>query len=235
MAQLFRTPAYLTMKVSCYHYDYDLRREEGDKIAHTRVETHRASEPFSYISWRDISGNYVLDTSRAMMNQNQAFVKLNLTMDLQFAQDGTLYDYENQKQILISRNRYDSYQDYTESIVMDGFNEHTLVRVSDFDPPLFGWRWYTFFTLLTFAELYKMYMNLYCVSQSFRIVKVVSSRKDLQAGESIPQEYKDFVPRIEFMGDVRTFQDSAGKMNNRKTEENKDTTITDPLLIDINK
>ena len=210
MQSMFYTPVHKVMSVQCYHYEtrhHTERDSNGNNHTRTetvRVNTHSASERFYYISWRDISGRFVLDTSGAMVNQKLAFVKLHLALDMIFAQDGTQQDYERQRELFKARNRWDTHQDYSESLAMDGYNEFNLVRVSDYKPACFNMGWYFIFTLLLAVEFYKMYVDKFCIVQNFMVAKVVSSRRDLNSSQVIT-EYIPLMPCIVYMGEVRQF------------------------------
>ncbi len=210
MQTMFYTPAHLVMHVQCYHNEtrhHTERDSQGNTHTRTetvRVNTHSATERFYYVSWRDISGQFLLDTTGAQASQKLAFVKLHLSLHLEFSNDGTREDYERQREWFKSRNRMDVYQDYSECTEMDGFNEFNLVRVSDYQPTCFGVVWYILFTFLTLVEFYKMYVDRFCVLQRFNVNKVVSSRRDLNSGQYIV-EYLPMMPCIVYLGQIRKY------------------------------
>jgi hypothetical protein len=210
MQQMFYTPAHINMHVQCYHFtnqaNIHMDAQGNTKVSNQqdRVNTHSADEKFYYVSWRDISGKFVLDTSGAMSNQEKAFVKLHLKIDLQFATDGTAQDFERQKESFKWRNNRDQHQDYSEQRTIDGFKEFNLVRVSDFNPKYFGLGWYILFMFLTVVEFYKRYVDKYCIAQDFTVTKVLSSKGDLSRPEIIVQ-YQQQIPCIIYMGNVRTY------------------------------
>jgi len=74
------------------------------EICITFLKLYTASEVFRYISWRDISGRFILDTKEAMMDQKKAFVKLDLSLGMEYASDGTADDYAEQKKRFIEKN-----------------------------------------------------------------------------------------------------------------------------------
>ncbi len=210
MQTMFYTPAHLAMHVQCYHNEtrYIVEKNAEGKTSTrtdtTRVDTHSSTENFYYISWRDVSGQFLLDTSGAQLNEKLAFVKLNLTVHMEFAGDGTKDDYEKQREWFKSRNRLDVYQDYNERTELAGFKDYTLVRVTDYNPSFFGMGWYALFTVLTLVEFYKLYVNMFCISQRFAVTKVVSSRRDINAPEYIAQ-YVPMVPCIVYLGQTRIY------------------------------
>lgn len=58
---------------------------------------------------------------------------------------------------------------------LSGFNKYTLVRITDYNPKMFGGGWYALFTFLTVVEFYKKYVDRYCQVQKFGVRKLVST------------------------------------------------------------
>jgi len=213
MQQLFYTPVHKVMHVQCYHYEtrhHTERDAQGNTHTRTetvRVDTHSASERFYYVSWRDISGQFILDTSGAMVNQKRAFVKLHCFLDMIFSNDGTAQDFERQRESFKARNRWDTHQDYSEHLEMDGYNEFNLVKVGEFTPSMFGLGWYILFTFLLVVQFYKMYIDKFCIVQEFTLKKVVSSRRDLNS-TAVVVEYTPLIPCIVYLGQTRTYNEA---------------------------
>jgi len=213
MEKMFYTPMHKVMHIQCYHYQtHSVTTQDSDgntttSTTTTRVNTHSASERYYYISWRDISGKFNLDVSGGLGQREKPFVKLHLSLAMKLAEDGTEADFHNQKRSFIDRNNRDDHYDYYEKLELRDYNpknDHTLVRVTDFNPPCFSYWWFILFTLLTVAEFYKIYMDKYCTVQKFTIVKVVSSRQDLNAPQYV-QEYVTSTPSIIYMGNVKQY------------------------------
>lgn len=206
MGKLFYTPINRLMQISCYH-------ERGRDVQETsprsgRVRSRRVTERvrtssneamFRYVSWRDISGQFVVNTGEAATNEERAFVRLRLKNKMEFANDGTAADFDQQKANFITANKRDVMFDYEDKLVLKGFEEYKLVRVSDAHPSVFGCGWFFLFTLLTFAEFYKMYMEKFCSDQEFTIIKLVSTRQDLSAPQMI-RNYEAMGPSVIYKG-----------------------------------
>lgn len=198
MQKMFYTPVDILMSVECYHFRteyYTEKDKDGktvEKTREVRVTTHCASEHVFYRSWRDISGSFILDTSEAMQKEEKTYMKLHLSLDVQYASDGTEQDYINQRESFKARNRRDTYQDYSECKNMNDYNEFMLVQVTDYLPSYFGVWWFVLSIFLSFAELYKLYINKFCGEQEFSLVKLISSRSDLNS----PQTFAPYAQRI---------------------------------------
>lgn len=210
MEQMFYTPVHKVMHIQCYHYELrtvttrDANGKTKTQLNRVRVNTRFATERYYYISWRDISGKFDLDVSGGMAQHERPFVKLHLLLAMSLAEDGTASDFHYQKRSFIARNNWDTHYDFTERLELNGYNEHTLVKVTDFNPPCFNSFWFFLFTLLTVVEFYKIHMDKYCIVQDFNIVKVVSSRQDLNAPQYI-QQYLTLTPCIVYMGNIQQY------------------------------
>jgi hypothetical protein len=198
------------MHVQCYHFETrtiterDAQGNTRFRTEQVRVNTHSASEKFYYQTWRDISGRFVLDTSGAQANEQKAFVKLHLKIDLQFANDGTALDYERQRESFKWRNNRDTHQEYKEERSIEGFKEFNLVKVGDLKPKCFGLAFYILFMFLTVVEFYKVYVDKFCIDQEFTITKVVSSKGDLNRPELFAT-YQTLLPCIVYLGAIKTY------------------------------
>ena len=87
---------------------------------------------------------------------------------------------------------------------MDGYNTYNLVRVSDAEPKYLGFVWFLIATLLTCAEFYKLYLDSFCISQKFKVIKVVSSKQDINNPQYI-QNYLPMAPSIVYMKNVTQY------------------------------
>ena len=94
---------------------------------------------------------------------------------MDFANDGTRGDYEYQMRRFRWMHDRDVHQDYSEVTSLSGFNKYTLVRITDYNPKMFGSGWYALFTFLTVVEFYKQYIDRYCEVQNFKVTKLVST------------------------------------------------------------
>eukprot|EP00826_Nyctotherus_ovalis_P039424 TRINITY_DN3792_c0_g1_i3.p1 TRINITY_DN3792_c0_g1~~TRINITY_DN3792_c0_g1_i3.p1 ORF type:complete len:155 (-),score=18.61 TRINITY_DN3792_c0_g1_i3:251-715(-) len=126
------------------------------------------------------------------------------------ANDGTKTDFDIQKNNFIASNNRDMFYGFSEELELKGYNEYTLIKVAEYDPLCFSSFWFTFYTFLTLAEVYKLYLSTilyldkYVIVRDFKIVKLVSSREDLNSEHSI-QSYTGLTPCIVHRGSVRQY------------------------------
>jgi hypothetical protein len=212
--KMFKSSPLVTMNVVCYHYrqvhhSHGTGRNRTSSSSTEKVVTHRSSQEFKYSSWRDISGEFKLDTSGAMKDENIAYVLLDLSLDVQFASDGTADDYSRARLDFINRNRYDRYQDYSQINTIPNFHEHFLIQVTDQVPCLFGQGYFIIFGLLTFNAFYSTYVDCFCQRQKFMIKKVVSTRQNLNAPE-LQNQYAYYDPRMQMANQMVVFAPDQG-------------------------
>jgi len=203
MKTIFSNPPKITWNIECYHYEYRTHHHrKSDGTIETRHETHkivthRESEDFLYYSWRDISGLFLLDSHKVFRAPNKVYIKLELEKDIQLADDITRLDYQKQKDNFYYRNRWrDTHVDLSEVRHIHGFNQFNMVRISNYHPRCINkWMYLFFVFVIPLAELYKMYVDQFCVEQDYTIKKVLSSRFNLNQPQ-YAEPYQNFVPAL---------------------------------------
>lgn len=233
MENLYYTAPTLTFHAVCYHYrthHYTERDSEGNVHHRTRTEkviTHSEYENFRFSSWRDISGCFLLDSEKFLREENEKkiFIKLELDFKFDFADDISRYDYEMQKSHFKMRNIYrDVHMDYSESVDISGFTKYNLVRITNQQPACLNCAVFLLFTfIIPIIEIYKIYVNSYCIRQDYSIKKVVCTRYDLNAPNSeYASIYKDNTPKLVIYGEETNFNNAPtdfNKVYNLPTEE----------------
>jgi len=190
MLNLFKARPELTFHLTCYHNEtIHHRKEDKDGKVTVSTETKRVNtwherKNFMFVSSRDISGLFRLNSEAINENPGKYFVKLHLKLDVKRSGDGTENDYTMQRDYFFNTNRWrDQYMETSESTSLSGFNAYNLVAVGGEIPTYVNFGFYVLFTLLTVVELYKIYVNSFCISQNYTIVKEISSKRNLNANE----------------------------------------------------
>ena len=193
----FRTPPEIRFHCECYHYrtvHYTTRDKNGHVHHHTRREkvvTYTETYSLPYYSERDVSGLFYLNCDAAYV-QKKHYIKLELREEINFADAISYMDYEYEKDRFWRRNRFrDVHFDFRESRIIPGMAHHNLVRLTVKEPCTVNYFFFLLFTLLTFSEFYKSYVNSFCVYQKFKVRKLVSTRYDLNQ-----PVYQGFVPQL---------------------------------------
>ena len=219
IGNLVQTPPTIEFYCECYHYETyttissppkkgGSRKSGGSKgrsgggkrgggghhprvTKHTRkVTTWRETAYFPYYSARDVSGLFELNNSREAA-MGKVYIKLELTPEINLADEVSYMDYENFRSDFYNRNRpKDQYMDYKETRSVKGLNPFNFVLIREQEPCGVNICMFILFTIIPLTELYKCYVNSYCLDQNFKIRKLISTRYDLNQQE----QYQYFTP-----------------------------------------
>lgn len=211
MGELFKTAPVISFHCSCYHYETRHRRvrdSQGRYRTETRrerVTTYSTTERLTYYSTRDVSGLFKLDIERGLV-EKKSYIKLNLKKCIDFADAISYSDYLNYKKDFWQRNRWrDVHMDFSENRDIPGFNQYELVTLKSDEPPLVGSGYFVLFTLLTFAQFYKLYIDSFCIHQSYKIRKLVSTRYNLLDNQH-QEQYQSLSPALNLVSENYTYQ-----------------------------
>ena len=138
--------------------------------------TYTGCRFFNYSFSQDISEPFVLNCDEKKISKKY-YIKLELNEDIGFADAGTVEDYQNQKNKFISENQNrDSYYDFFGDGCIPGIIPYNLISIKNEEPPCIYFFLFLILTILSFAELYKIYINIFCINQEFTIKKIISTR-----------------------------------------------------------
>ena len=211
MGSYYRAYPVFKFYCECYHYETRRRtvRSRGKKgrtrtrtvTKRVRVTTHRETYHFPYYSERDVSGLFYLDCDRAIINR-KCYIQLDIYDEINFADAISYMDYEIAKDSFWRRNRFrDVHFHFNESRYIPGLIRENLVSLGNSEPCCINFFFYFIFTLIPFAEFFKIYFNSLCISQTYRIRKLVSTRYDLNQ-----PVYEDFIPQIDLISQQYNFE-----------------------------
>lgn len=206
MGKLFKTPPEIQFHCECYHYrtvHYTTRTKYGVQH-HTRQEkvvTHRETFDLPYYSERDVSGLFYLNCDAAYV-QSKHYIKLKLKEEINFADEVSYMDYENEKEKFWERNRFrDRYFNFWETREIPGLTHHNLVKLTENEPVFVNYFFFFICVILTFCEVYKSWINFLCVYQKFTVRKLVSTRYNLNK-----PAYHGFIPQLNFLNQKFNYQ-----------------------------
>ena len=210
VASYYRSYPVFQFYCECYHYELRKRvvrtRHKGKTRTRTvtkrvRVTTHHERYDFPYYSERDVSGLFYLDCDSAFVSRKR-YIELDIYDEINFADAISCYDYEVAKDRFWRRNRFrDRYFHFEESRFIPGLERHNLVAISGSEPCCINCCAFVFYTLITFAEIYKIYYYSLTIRQTYRIRKLVSTRYDLNQ-----PVYEDFIPQLDLISLQYNFQ-----------------------------
>ena len=201
MQKIFVTRPEIIFHAEFYHYEKRTVYELDDdgvrqpRTENVKVVTHTESEHFHYCSVRDVSGLLNLKCDKAQIKR-KCYIKLQLKEEINFADAITIADYERQKTSFQDRMRgYDDHMDYSETKRLPGITHHNLIKFGEYDPCTVSCFWYFIFTIFTLGQFYKWHVSSFCVFQSYKIRKIISSRYNLNSAE-MDKKYRLFNPQI---------------------------------------
>ena len=199
MGTLFQTPPEITFECECYHdSDRSNVRAYPDGLHYDtlkeKIISYKEIYKLPYYTARDVSGLFSLNLGTSNV-QKKYYIKLELNEEINFADSITHYDYENEKTNFCRRNRFrDVFFIFKENKQIPGVKKYSLVKISNEDPCMAHFYWFCFFTILTFSEFYKLYIDSCCIEQSFTIRKLISTRNDLNQ-----PEYQESIPKLDLI------------------------------------
>lgn len=197
MESLFKTSPLIQMKSSSFHYFNQEKKAQ--------IFSHKGIQTFPYLSYRDVSGLFLLDLKDATTN-DKSYIVLHLKKEINFADTLTYNDYMIKKTEFWKENRYyDVYMEYQEERLIEGFMEDVLMKVDGASGSIFITS--TFFwicTFLTMSEFYKLYFNSRCIHQSYTIRKLISTRYNLNDEEHL-EKYVKLQPALSLCNQMLAF------------------------------
>ena len=104
MKNLFYKPPVFHMHTNSYHME-TRRRKRGKYGTHAytvKVSKFFDTKEFKISSWRDTSGIFLLNSN----NTKKCFIKLDLYLQADFADDITSLEYNKQIEVMMARNRF---------------------------------------------------------------------------------------------------------------------------------
>jgi len=206
MGENYRAHPEIKFHCECYHYEtvhYTTKTSKGVRhnTKREKVVTHTETYTLPYYSERDVSGLFYLNCDAAKVEKKN-YIKLRLKEEINFADNVSYMDYENAKDAFWKNNRFrDANFDFKETRKVPGMKEHNLVKLSENEPYFVSFKFFVLFTLMTFAEFYKAWINSLCVYQFYKVRKLVSTRYDLNQ-----QVYQNFVPQLHFINQQYNYQ-----------------------------
>ena len=205
-----------------------LKSRGGGHTTHTSKRkrvTWTETVYFPYYSARDVSGLFQLNNSREQA-MGKVYIKLELSPEINFADELTYMDYENFRSDFYNRNRAkDQYMTYRETRAVPGLKPYNFVCIRNQEPCGVSACMFVLFTIIPLAELYKCYINSYCLEQKFKIRKILSTRYDLNVVNQ--EQYQCLIPSIDVPEQQYAFDP------NNYTYLNNDYTVKQPTAQEI--
>ena len=183
MENLFKEKPEVNIKCNCYHMETKAITTYNGSGTQTTfmtipVSTYTETQKLNIFSYLDISGIFRLKEA------NKNLIILELGKEINFNDEMTLYDAEKIKNELYSKNRFkDICISVTIERIVPSLKNYYLINLNGQDYPLLKkWIYITCF-ILTFDQLYTLYLESLCSYQFFVIRKIISSRNNVLENE----------------------------------------------------
>ena len=222
MRTYFSTPPEVSFCCECYH------KGETQFSDVVQIVTYSEQLKFPYYSGRDVSGLLYLNCNENDI-ENKKYLKLELSVEVNFADALSYMDYENAKNNFIQRNKNkDAKFCFLELKNIPGLKAYNLVKINESDSCLAHYGFLVIFTLLTFGEIYRLYFDSLCVSQKFKIRKLISTRHNITTLE-YKDKYRQLNPRINILKQIYSYDE------NEYNYVNKDFKYNIPTVDELEK
>ena len=202
LQKFFTSKPDIKLDCSCYHFkgsSYSYIDAQG--VRQTSYNIYRENSHFDhfnvpYYSVRDVSGPFILNSNMNELNHKD-FIQLEIPSEIIWADSISFADYEKYKSDIIEKNKdKDLYMEFTEKRTISAFNDNNyFIKLRDNTSKFISRFWYYLFTYLALAQYYKWYINYKCISQKFRIIKLISTRYNLLE----KNEYEGMQPKIDLI------------------------------------
>ena len=185
LKQIFKYPPRITWTIKCYHYETTNDSDDQINKNNAKVITFEASETMKFYSFRDISGNLKINFRELGVNR-YGFFDLILNPNIDFCDDLTLKDYENQKNEFINAHKNkDKEYEINEIRDIPGLKELYNLKIIEGSPDCAA---FFLATCVSFAELYNYYIGYYPIHNNnakvnYEFKKIISTREDLNNPE----------------------------------------------------
>jgi hypothetical protein len=191
LTDLTSKPPIISWSASCYHYvGYGKNRR--------RVTSHSETRSMTVPFYKDISGHFHLDAEKVKNSAIKKYILLSAEIDFQFSDDVTKLDYQTEKDNFYNamKNR-DTYLDFSEERTIEGHSPFSLIKLAENDAPFTNYCILMFFVFLGIAEVYKLYIDIFCVDQEYTFKKIISTRYNInnQTNENF-QQYEEQRPML---------------------------------------
>ena len=211
MNQLFKEKPIVNITCSCYHFEKVIITTDSKGLSQQskdtkKIETYSETKQLNIFSYLDISGIFHAET-------NKNFIKLEIGKEINFNDEMTLYDIQNIKKDLYSRNKdKDLFISIYVNRIIPAIKDYYLLKIkANKNYCLVKKCVFIISNLLMIDEFYKLYLDYLCSHQYFIIKKVISSRINVLDNE----KYSQFVPGYNILDEnFVANKDDIGGINN---------------------
>lgn len=186
MNQFIGSHPIITYEIKNYHYIANI----------IKLYTRCTSKEFKYCSSRDVSGPFYINYEKSF-RLNKPFIKLKLEEQITFADKTSSSDYNWDVADFIFSNHEDDYYEYVEKRNCPGFKPLHLILLGKENPSSINFLWFVISVLMSLGEIYRLYLNSFCINQEYAIKKIISTNYNL-SNPKYDKALKSTIPSINF-------------------------------------
>lgn len=182
-----------------FFFKYDLDKSKNEK--------------FEYSYWRDISGLFKMNITDEELKNKKYYIMLKIKYYIIFADKETEKKYDSQKEDFIKKiTQFNGNIKFIREVKkIKNVKKYYKVKTNKKDCCFIDFCYYIIFTILTFSELYKLYINSKIIYEKFIIIKTVSTNTDLKNSEI----YESYNPQLRYGGQFFNYKLSfTNSLNN---------------------
>jgi hypothetical protein len=225
----FKEKPKINIQINCYHIEesYETITDYNGESRTIPVKVEKSSfekiKEFEYYTSKDISGLFTID-KELKNNPNSIFLKLNIDYDIYIADTLTYNDILNEKQNeFLKYNEKDDYIKVNVKRCLEKTKKSCkLIKIKNIETNYINKKYFYLFTFLSFAQLYKRYVNNLCIEKYFVIRKVISSRNNILNDEkfiNLSPKLKLDEKFVEFPENQTTYINNDFKVNEPYEED----------------
>ena len=170
------------------------------KFKCTEDDSNKPKFKFRYNSFRDISGLFELNINKDNKDIKK-YILLELNQEIKFADINSFLDYNKNKENFLELYKDIGLSEVKEIIKIKSLEHNYMIKLDKEGSFLVNFFIFIILTILSFGEIYKLYIYYISVYQQFTIRKIVSTKKDLKNDT----EYNIFNPQIKLFDKYLTF------------------------------
>ena len=165
--------------------------------------------------------------------KHKSFIYLKIIKKAYLPDENSISHYESLKNTLEENRNRDKYFRLYENIDIEGQPNEFFIKRKEKDPWFANGLWHVIFTILTFAEPYKLYIKKITYCQTFIIKKVISIENDV----NLDQRFDSFKPSlyIKYSNQHFQFNEINNNVLNNINNDNMNGNINYPNDNNINR
>ena len=184
------------------------------KFKYIKNDSNEPKFRFRYMSFRDISGLFEININKENKDKKR-YILLELQQEIKFADRNSFLEYNKCKEKFLNRYQNNGLSEVKEEIIIKYLKPNYMIKLDKKSSFLVNYCIFVFLTILSFGEIYKLYIYYISIYQQFTIRKIVSTKKDLKNDT----DYNIFNPQIKLLDKLLTFEPRIYNYSSNETNK----------------